>query len=896
VTLYSLLEAHARQMFNAIAITAPERKPLTYGSLFTHISCIAKILKTMGLGRNDRIAISLPNGPEMAVTFLAVTSCATSAPLNPSYLSNEFNFYLTDLNAKALILQSGIDSPARGVAQALGVPIIELSPVLEAEAGIFTLTSRDNMHIDTGNLALPEAEEVALILHTSGTTSRPKIVPLTQTNICTSANNIRAALKLVSEDRCMNVMPLFHIHGLIGALLSSLVAGGSVICTPGFVKTKFFEWMNELRPTWYTAVPTMHQAILDYADDNSKVIANCPLRFIRSSSSSLPPQIMTDLERVFNVPIIESYGMTEASHQMTSNPLPPRERKIGSVGVTAGPEVAIMDEAGNLLASGDIGEIVIRGANVMKGYENNPMANNSAFINGWFRTGDQGTIDEDDYLFITGRLKEIINRGGEKISPREVDELLLNHPAIVQAVTFASPHATLGEDVCAAVVLRNDNCTTEREIREFATKRLAYFKVPRRVLIVDEIPKGPTGKLQRIGLAKKLGLTKPDQPQTKIQSEKVEIAAPRTVLEKSLADIWSQVLGVKQVSLYDNFFDLGGDSMLAGQLFAQIRKTFGKSLTLGTILLASTIKELATILKSEECPLPWTSLLPIQTNGTKPPFYCIHGHDGQVFSYRVLANLLGPDQPFYGLQAQGLDGEHPRHTNVKEMATHYIKEIQTLQPEGPYFIGGVCSGGSIAFEMAHQLREQGQEVSLLSLIDAYAPHYEKSILLNNPIRSRLYNYAIRIDRLLDTLILLKSKKKSQYILESVKREGKMIWYHFGRWFKKITLRIDPKGLNSLLREEEQEQEELYKNVSYDSPKVYPGRVTLFRSKKTHIYHSEQTWGWDKLAGGGIEINIIPGYYQRSLSEPYIQILAEKLRVCLENAQTLALEKQDFEIS
>jgi acyl-CoA synthetase (AMP-forming)/AMP-acid ligase II len=301
-------------------------------------------------------------------------------------------------------------------------------------------------------------------------------------------------------------MPLFHIHGLIGSVLSTLCAGGSVFCTPGFNALKFFAMMDEAKPTWYTAVPTMHQAILSRAANNREIIARHPLRFIRSSSSSLPPQVLAELEQVFNAPVLESYGMTEASHQMTSNPLPPRPHKPGTVGVAAGPEVGIMSEEGKLLGPNATGEVVIRGLNVTNGYENNPKANAEGFTHGWFRTGDQGVLDAEGYLSITGRLKEIINRGGEKISPREVDEVLMDHPAVQQVVTFAMPHAKLGEDVAAAVVLREGKSANEKEIREFAAKRLADFKVPRKILILEEIPKGATGKLQRIGLAQKLGL------------------------------------------------------------------------------------------------------------------------------------------------------------------------------------------------------------------------------------------------------------------------------------------------------------------------------------------------------------------------------------------------------
>jgi acyl-CoA synthetase (AMP-forming)/AMP-acid ligase II len=350
---------------------------------------------------------------------------------------------------------------------------------------------------------------VALILHTSGTTSRPKIVPLLQSNLVASARNIGSSLALTPADRCLNVMPLFHIHGLIAAVTASLAAGASVWCAPGFDALKFFGWMKEAKPSWYTAVPTMHQAILSRAPRNQDVIDAVPLRFVRSSSASLPAQVMLALADTFKAPVIEAYGMTEATHQMASNPLPPRAQKPGSVGVAAGPLLRIAHEIENRLIDGT-GEVVISGPNVTPAYESNPDANAKNFFEAegrrWFRTGDQGALDGEGYLSLTGRLKEIINRGGEKISPLEVDGVLLDHPAIIQVVAFAMPHPKLGEEVAAAVVLREGHTATERDIRDFAAGRMADFKVPRRVIILDEIPKGATGKLQRIGLAEKLGL------------------------------------------------------------------------------------------------------------------------------------------------------------------------------------------------------------------------------------------------------------------------------------------------------------------------------------------------------------------------------------------------------
>lgn len=489
----------------AAAIGAPSRKVLTHGELRALIARTVTRLNELGAGRNDRVAIVLPNGPEMAACFLAVATGTASAPLNPAYRQDEFEFYLGDLNAKLLIAMQGVDTPARAAAAKLGVPIVELVPDTAAGAGSFTLQGAGaGKPAANGGFAQPD--DVAMVLHTSGTTSRPKIVPLSQKNLCASAQNIRRTLAFTAQDRGLNIMPLFHIHGLIAGVLAPVSAGSEVFCSPGFDALKFFGWMDECHPTWYTAVPTMHQAILTRAPRNKEIVAKNPLRFLRSSSSSIPPQVITELEAVFGAPLIEAYGMTEATHQMASNPLPPAKRKPGSVGLAAGPEVQIMDEAGNILPPDTVGEIVIRGANVTTGYENNPKANAEGFTNGWFRTGDQGVKDAEGYVSLTGRLKEIINRGGEKISPREIDEIIMDHPAVSQVVCFAVPHPKLGEEVGAAVVLKEGATATEKDIQAFVATRVADFKVPKKVLILPEIPKGATGKLQRIGLAQKLGL------------------------------------------------------------------------------------------------------------------------------------------------------------------------------------------------------------------------------------------------------------------------------------------------------------------------------------------------------------------------------------------------------
>jgi acyl-CoA synthetase (AMP-forming)/AMP-acid ligase II len=559
---------------------------MTYDRLTETIDRTRSRLRQLGIGPSDRVAMVLPNGPEMAAAFLGVASAATAAPLNPAYRAPEFDFYLADLGAKALITTADADSPDVAVAASRGIPTIELTFDVDDVAGAFDLTCSNTG--PAAEDAPSRSDDVALVLHTSGTTSRPKIVPLTQANLCASAEHIRHTLELSAADRCLNVMPLFHIHGLIAAVLASLSGGASVACTPGFVATEFFGWIDAFEPSWYTAVPTMHQAILARAEANRPVIERHRLRFIRSSSSSLPPVVAEGLERVFGVPVIEAYGMTEAAHQMCCSPLPPRARKFGSVGPAAGPDVEIMDEQGGLLNSGQIGEVVIRGANVTSGYENNPEANDQAFVDGWFRTGDQGYFDTDGYLHLTGRLKELIIRGGENIAPREVDEALLAHPAIMQAVGFGMPDRRLGEEVAAAVVLEDGQHADEQELRRFAAERLTDHKVPRRILIVDQIPKGPTGKLQRIGLAAKLGLA--DVAAGVGPAAYIE---PRNEHEAMVAGAWRQVLGVERVGAKDDFFALGGDSVLAAQVIVRIAEQAGVELPMLVFFEAPIVEDMA---------------------------------------------------------------------------------------------------------------------------------------------------------------------------------------------------------------------------------------------------------------------------------------------------------------
>ena len=589
-TILQVLETRAQLTPEAVALVSPARRPLTYAALLDQATRTSEHLRGAGIRARDRVAVVLPNGPEMAAAFLGVAAAASCAPLNPAYRAAEFDFYLSDLEAQALIIGSEMTSPARDVARQRGISIFELVATEREPAGEFRLRGENGDRHAHSTVALPE--QTALILHTSGTTSRPKMVPLTHSNVCHSSRNVAATLALSDRDRCLNVMPLFHIHGLIAALLASLTAGGSVVCTPGFDAERFYTWLDTLEPSWYTAVPTMHQAVLNRAAAHTDVIARRRLRFIRSSSASLPVPVLSELERTFGAPVIEAYGMTEAAHQMASNPLPPGVRKPGSVGLPAGPEVAVMDADGNLLPAGGVGEVVIRGPNVTRGYENNAAANETSFREGWFRTGDQGYLDSDGFLTLTGRLKELINRGGEKIAPKEIDDVLLEHPAVGQAIALAVPHPTLGEDVAAALVLRPGVPFQERALLEFAATRLADFKVPRQLIVVDEIPKGATGKLQRIGLADKLASQLAAKRATNFVAAEADV-------DRQVSEIWARVLKDPRIGVRDSFFELGGDSLQLVTMLMEVKQQFGVEVSVDSFLNSPTVETISSMIRRD---------------------------------------------------------------------------------------------------------------------------------------------------------------------------------------------------------------------------------------------------------------------------------------------------------
>ena len=582
--LYGLLLARATDAPTAPAIAAPGRLTLDYAGLLGQVEDMIRALRSHGIQLSERVAVALPQGPECLTACLGVAAGAIAVPLNPNAATTTYERVFDEVTPVALVTLSGLECLARTVALARGIRVLDIQVRPDLPAGRFELLGSN----EAGACAdLGGRDNVALLLGTSGTTSRPKFVPLRHRHVLAAAGNTRTALALGSDDRCLDLAMLFHAHGLVAGAVSSLVGGGCVICPPEFDSEEVFSWIDECRPTWITAVPTVHQAILRVSPGYLGVVSSLQLRLIRSASAYLPDATRDELERIFRTIVVEGYGLTEAM-QLTNTPLEPSRRKIGSMGLPGTSEVGIMAPDGHLLEAGVQGEIVARGPVVIDSYWYRPDADAEAFRDGWFRTGDVGYLDDEGHLFMTGRLKDQINRGGEKIAPQEVDAALLSHPAVAQAMAFGIPHPTLGEEVAAAVVLRSGQQASPESLRRHASGRLADYQVPQQVFIVPELPASSIGKLLRRDLAQRLDL----------QSLRPPYEAPRNDAERRLVSAWESLLGVTPVGIRDNFFALGGDSLLAARMAARIGRELGLEVPLALVFSHASIAELSSALET----------------------------------------------------------------------------------------------------------------------------------------------------------------------------------------------------------------------------------------------------------------------------------------------------------
>jgi acyl-CoA synthetase (AMP-forming)/AMP-acid ligase II/acyl carrier protein len=708
-TLYDLLKAQALRTPEAEAILAPGRKALTFRDLLAQIESVHMALNARGLGRGDRVALLCGRGPEAATAALGIATCATCAPLNEAMTISEIEQGLARVKASAVVVINPASGALHDAARRLNIPLLECRPSALLPAG--RLSIHGGHHVAPRSAGPAQPEDVAFVLSTSGTTARAKLVPMLHSEIVSRFHRFSCLFEPLDGDRCLNLMPLCYHHGLNTGLMLPLSSGSSVILPPAFSTDVFFTCLRELKPTWFTGSFTYHQAILAALEQQPDRAAGHTLTFARSGSGPLPGRVREGLERILGIRVIEAYGSTETGI-VTGNPRRGRH-KPGTVGKSPFDDVAIMDGDGALLPPGKLGEVVMRGPCVFAGYEQDPEANRRIFRDGWYRTGDLGSMDADGYLSLHGRLDELINRGGEKIAPREVDEVLLDHPAVADAASFPVPHPTLHQELVAAVVLREGASATEAELRRHVAERLVRFKVPRRVLIAPALPKGPTGKVNRRQLA--------DHFKLGAGLGGTDARANVGGLEQVLLNLWRKALKDDRLGVDDDFFICGGDSLMAVDLLLKIENELKCELSLTTLMESPTVAELAQRI-ARGTTEPRSDTIHVNEKGSGRPLFAVAGRGGYAFRLIPALRSLGADQPCFALQPPGEDWASVGCTTIEAMAAHYLGEIRRIQPCGPYRLLGTSFGGIVVYEMARQLQSAGEAVEFLGIVDTTPPN------------------------------------------------------------------------------------------------------------------------------------------------------------------------------
>jgi acyl-CoA synthetase (AMP-forming)/AMP-acid ligase II/thioesterase domain-containing protein/acyl carrier protein len=890
-TICNVIRRWAEVQPEAPALVTDNAAPLSYSGLVALMDNIRAVLNDSGLGRGDRIGVVHSGGADMMSLLLGIMSGATAVPFNPNFSIKEFTFHLGNAGVTAVVIETGLKSSVRTAAAERGIRCLEVTPRDRSITGDIIVESHTSDPPRPSERA--EFKDHAVVLSTSGTTTVAKVVPLGWREIMAHCRTAENHFELGPQDCSFNFRPLYY-RGPLSNCTVSLYSGGQSFIAPRFDADSFLRNLVPQNITWLICGPTylnaIHKKVRDYGD----AIRNSRLRFIRVGTSRLDSKVADEFEQLFGVPIIESFSSTETG-LIASNPNPPSRNKRGTVGIPLDSEVAILGLDGSLQEPGGDGEVLVRGPGVIDRYENDDAANAEAFVDGWFRTGDEGFLDADGYLVLTGRIKEIINRGGEKVSPPEVDAAMMSHPKVIEATSFAIPHPTLGEEVAAAVVIEPGATVTEQDLSRYLLDRLTGFKVPRCIVFTDEIPKSDAGKVQRHKLAEELGVGI-DQSPTKGQKSNRKPSP----LEYRLLMLWKWTLKNPRIGLDDNFFMLGGDSLQAVDLVLQMEKVFKCRLPVATLFKAGTVAEMAVLLEDME---HQGAVVPIQTDGDLPPFFCIHAQGGEAIFLYQLSQLMDGNQPLYGIQSVGWDTAIVPFTRAQDMAEHYVAEMRKVQPQGPYYIGGYSFGGRIAVYMANILKAAGEDVAILALIDTLSLTGQQVISLGPwlerqgaPTGGKKIKSVWRYTRLRAKRGCKRAGDRALRmvlfpILEHYRKSGKPL---------PATLRR-PNRCNRLM------QFELQNMPTYDGDAVYfkaetgpgslnhPDRQNMPTYDGDAVYfkaetgpgslnHPDRQDAWDRIIKGKIEFIPSSGRHRQMMVAPHIQSFATSLTKALARAR------------
>lgn len=707
-TLAQAIRHNAGRFPRQPVIVSSAFEPLTYRDLQAGLDKVRRELRQTGFGCDARIGVLMPSGPEAVLAIVAVSCCSVAVPLDPRLPLPELGRRLAILRLNGLLVPRGGASEARQIAEEKGIPIIEAAPVGQGRLGLrIIVRSPGPPVVDTE----PNPSSPAFILQTSGTTAEPKLIPFSHINMLAAALRLQTWFGLTAQDRCLSVSPSYYSHGLKVTVFTPLLTGGSIAIPSNIAVLALDEWFDHLRPTWYSAGPTLHNSVWEKVKSLSGAPIAHTLRFITSGGAPLPNEIRGGLERILGVPVLEHYGSSEAA-QIAVNRPGPGASKPRTCGQPWPGTVMIADAQGNSLRTGERGEIWVRGPTVMAGYLDAPEHNHASFVKGWLRTGDIGSLDSDGFLSLHGRISETINRGGEKIAPLDVDNALLRHPAISEAAAFKIPHPRLGEDIAAAVVLRTGAQVTPAEIRSFLQGELASFKIPHRIVILDQLPKGITGKVQRRRLSETFGMQTNPAP---VRRDVGNTEKPLD-LEAELLALWQKLLKSKTLTVDDDFFQCGGDSLLAMEMLIEVERIVGHQVPETILFGAETIRQL--VPKIADAPIATTSpVFEFYAESNKSPLHFFHGDLASGHSsLRRVVELLGRDYPIASIDPHGLRGE-PLPSTIEGMAADRLPLILERQVSGPFLLGGKCNGAMVAFETARLLVQAGHEVAMVVMVD-----------------------------------------------------------------------------------------------------------------------------------------------------------------------------------